>query len=139
MTQLFGRYRQFFCAALAGNADMEEVASAYTSSFIAASPAGVMTGANDRNFLETMRNGFAYYRQIGTKDMRIRHIRISPIDELHCMAHVSWTATYARKEGADVSIDFDVHYFIKKLDKEPKIFGWVTGDEQAALKQHGVI
>ena len=139
VAELFERYRNFFCAALAGNADLAQVASSYASSFIAASPAGVMMGANDAAFLETMRNGFEYYRPTGTKDMSIRHIRISPIDELHCIAHVSWTAIYTRKDGTDVSIDFNVHYFIQKLGGEPKIFGWVTGDEQAALKQHGVI
>ena len=39
----------------------------------------------------------------------------------------------------DVAIDFDVHYFVQKLDGEPKVFGWVSGDEQALLRKHGIL
>jgi len=36
------------------------------------------------------------------------------------------------------AIDFDVHYLVQKLDGDPKIFGWVSGDEQALLRKHGI-
>jgi hypothetical protein len=36
-------------------------------------------------------------------------------------------------------IDFEVHYFIQKLSGEPEVFGWVSGDEQALLRKHGII
>jgi hypothetical protein len=39
----------------------------------------------------------------------------------------------------DVTIDFDVHYLVQKLDAEPKIFGWVSGDEQALLRKYGIV
>lgn len=45
--KLFERYERFFNKSLKGDMDMEEVASLYASDFIAASPAGVMTGKND--------------------------------------------------------------------------------------------
>ncbi len=45
--KLFERYEQLFRKSLAGDADMDEVASVYASAFIAASPAGVMVGKND--------------------------------------------------------------------------------------------
>jgi hypothetical protein len=54
------------------------------------------------------------------------------------MAHVAWTATYARKDKPDVAIDFDVHYLVQHLGGAPKIFGWISGDEEAVLKQHGI-
>jgi hypothetical protein len=82
---------------------------------------------------------YAHYRAIGTKEMRIRSLDTSPIDAHHCVAHVGWTATYARKSQPDITIDFDVHYLVQDLDGEPKIFGWVSGDEQALLKKHGII
>jgi hypothetical protein len=119
--------------------DMGQVASLYASEFIGAAPAGVMTGKNDDQFKQVMAQGYAHYRAIGTKEMRIRNVRLSPIDEHHCVAHVAWTATYARKDQPDVAIDFDVHYLVQKLDGEPKVFGWVSGDEQALLKQHGIV
>lgn len=137
--KLFERYECLFNQSLGGDVNMDEVASLYASEFIAASPAGVMTGKNDDKLKQVMTQGYARYRAIGTKEMRIRNIRISPIDEHHCVAHVAWTATYARKDRPDTSIDFDVHYFVQKLDNEPKVFGWVSGDEQALLKEHGIV
>ena len=139
VNELFERYQEFFRKALKDKVDMEQVASSYASAFIAASPAGVSVGQNDEQLKQTMQQGFEYYRQIGTKDMRLRNVRIAPIDERHCLAHVAWTATYDRGNDPDVSIDFEVHYFVQQLKGTPKIFGWVSDDEQAVLKQHGVI
>jgi hypothetical protein len=137
--KLFERYERFFNNSLAGDMDMREVASLYASDFIAATPAGVMTGKNDDQLKQIMTQGYANYRAIGTKEMRIRSVRVSPIDEHHCVAHVAWTATYGRKNQPDVAIDFDVHYFVQTLNEEPKVFGWVAGDEQALLKEHGIL
>ena len=100
--KLFERYERVFNRSLrSGDVDMSEVASLYASEFIAASPAGVMTGKNDDKLEQVMAQGYARYRAMGTKAMRIRNVRLSPIDEHHCIAHVAWTATYARKDEAD--------------------------------------
>lgn len=135
----FARYESVFNLSLGGAMDMDQVASLYASEFIAASPAGVMTGKNDDQLRQVMAQGYARYRAIGTKAMRIRDLRLSPMDEHHCVAHVAWTARYARQDQPEVTIDFDVHYLVQMLDGEPKVFGWVSGDEQALLRQHGVI
>ena len=137
--EFFERYESSFKRALDGEIDMDEVASLYASEFIAASPAGVMTTKNGDQLKQVMAQGYAHYRAIGTKEMRMRNVSLSPIDEHHCVAHVAWTATYTRKDQADVAIDFDVHYFVQKLDGTPKVFGWVSGDEQALLRKHGII
>jgi hypothetical protein len=137
--KLFERYESFFNRTLRGDIDMDEMASLYASDFVAASPAGVSTGKNDDQLKQIMAQGYAHYRAIGTKEMRIRDVRLSSIDELHCVAHVAWIAIYARKDQPDVAIDFDVHYFVQKRDGEPKVFGWVSGDEQALPRTHGVI
>jgi hypothetical protein len=139
VTKLFERYETFFRKSLRGEMNMDEVASLYASDFIAASPAGVMSGKNDDRLKQVMEQGYAHYRAIGTKEMHIRNVRISPIDELHCVAHVAWTATYARKDLPETALDFDVHYLVQILDGKAKVFGWVSGDEQALLKQHGVV
>lgn len=136
--RLFERYERFFNRSLRGKSDMSELASLYASEFIGAAPAGVRAGKNDDQFRRGMAQGHDRYRAIGTKEMRIRDIRLSPIDEHHCMAHVAWAATYARTDRPDVAIDFDVHYLVQVLDGEPKIFGWISGDEQALLKKHGI-
>ena len=137
--KFFERYESFFNQSLGGDMDMDEVAALYASEFIAASPAGVMAGKNDDQLKEVMAQGYTRYRAIGTKEMRIRNIRLSPVDDHHCVAHVAWTATYTRKDQPDVAIDFDVHYFIQTLEGEPTVFGWVSGDEQELLRKHGII
>jgi hypothetical protein len=137
--ELFERYEQLFRMALTDEVDMDTVASSYAAAFVAASPAGVSVGRNDEHLKQVMRQGFENYRRIGTKDMRLRNVRIAPIDEHHCLAHVAWTAIYDRGSEPDISIDFEVHYLVQQLKDAPKIFGWVSGDEQAVLKQHGII
>jgi hypothetical protein len=137
--RLFERYESSFNRSLGGDMDMDQVAALYASEFIAASPAGVLAGKNDDRLRQVMAQGYARYRAMGTKGMRLRNLRLSPIDDHHCVAHVAWTATYARQDRADVAIDFDVHYFVQMLDGEPKVFGWVSGDEQALLKKHNII
>jgi hypothetical protein len=115
------------------------VTSSYATAFVAASPAGVSVGRNDEHLKQMMRQGFENYRRIGTKDMRLRNVRIAPIDEHHCLAHVAWTAIYDRGSEVDVSIDFEVHYLVQQLEDTPKIFGWVSGDEEAVLTEYGII
>jgi hypothetical protein len=137
--KFFERYARFFNQSLAGDMDMDQGATLYASEFIAASPAGVMTGKNDERLKQIMSDGYARYRAIGTKNMRLRGVSISPIDDHHCVARVAWTATYARQDQQDVAIEFVVHYFVQELAGEPKVFGWVSGDEQALLRQHGII
>jgi hypothetical protein len=137
--KFFERYERFFNQSLRGDMDTDEVAALYASEFIAASPSGVTTGKNDDQLKQIMAQGYARYRAMGTKEMRIRDIRLSPIDDYHCIAHVAWTASYARTGQPDIAINFDVHYFVQKLNGEPKVFGWVSGDEQALLRKHGII
>jgi hypothetical protein len=137
--EFFSRYQRFFTEGLAGNLDTETLSELYTSEFIAVSPAGVMTGKNDDTFKQNMINGYAHYRNIGTKGMMVQNIRLSPIDNQHSVAHVAWTAVYAKDSQQDIIIDFEVHYLIQELDGQIKIFGWVSGDEQALLRERGVV
>jgi hypothetical protein len=136
---LFARYQRFFNRALDSAVDLDEGTSFYASAFIAASPAGVVAGKNDDQLGRIMEQGYKRYRATGTKEMRMRDVRLSLMDEHHCVAHVAWTAIYARQGASDISIDFDVHYLVQKLNGEPKIFGWVSGDEQALLKEYGIV
>ena len=137
--KLFERYERLFNEALVGDIDVRELASLYASCFIASAPTGLMTGKNNDQLKQVMAQGYARYRAMGTKEMRIRTVRVSPLDEHHCVAHVAWTGTYARKEQPDLAIDFDVHYFVRTLDGKSKVFGWVSGDEQELLRKHGIV
>ena len=139
ITAFFRQYQQHFQQGLQGTADMAAVAASYAPAFIAASPAGVSTGHNDVQLPQVMEQGFARYRQLGTRDMLLREVHVVPIDALHCLAHVGWTASYARDGQGDIRIDFEVHYLMQLLDGKPKIFGWVAEDEEALLREHGVV
>ncbi len=135
----FKRYEGFFAQSLNGEVDAKEMAELYAREFIAASPIGVMAGKNNSEFQQVMAQGYEQYRKIGTKGMRVRGIRVSPIDELHCVAHVAWTATYANANNPSIEIDFDVHYLLQELKGKLHIFGWVSGNEEELLKEYGVI
>ena len=137
--ELFERYARFFNRALVGHVRVDEGRSFYASSFIAASPAGVTTGTNDDQLQQIMELGYQHYRSIGTKEMLMRNLEVSSLDEHHCVAHVAWTAVYVRPNASDVRIDFEVHYFVQKLNGNAEIFGWVSGDEQAVLREHGIV
>ena len=137
--EFFVRYQRFFTEALAGNLDADELLALYASDFIAASPLGVMSGQNDDTLKQNMINGYAHYRAIGTKSMQVRRIRVSPIDNQHAVAHVSWTAVYAKDMQPDISVDFEVHYFVQELKGQLRVFGWVSGDEQELLRERGIV
>lgn len=135
----FEHYARTFNQALAGEVGMDSVAALYTPEFIAASPAGVRAGRNDAELQQAMAQGYAHYRAIGTTAMRLRAVRFTPLDDLHGVAHVAWTGCYRRAEQTDeLAIDFDVHYFVRQHEGRWQVFGWVSGDEQALLRQHGI-
>ncbi len=136
---LFTRYEAFTLHALAGaEIDPAEVAALYTPEVIGASPGGVSAAKTDAEFCAALAQGHAGYRAIGTQAMRVREMRVTPIDALHCVAHVGWTATYARPDLPETQVDFDVHYLVQILDGNARVFGWVSGDEAAALRAGGI-
>jgi membrane-bound lytic murein transglycosylase MltF len=137
--QFFERYAQLFNQGLSGEVDLAAVAACYAAEFIAASPAGVSTGRNDAGLRQVMQEGYVRYRALGTKQMRIRRVAITPLDDLHCVAHVAWTAAYAQEAQPDLEIEFTVHYLMQELNAGPQIFGWVSGDEQQLLREHGIV
>jgi hypothetical protein len=119
--------------------DVEETAGAFARCFVEASPAGINCGQNDAGFREMIPKGYAFYRSIGTKSMTIIALTKTPLDERHTMVKVHWKALYSRPGGAELPIEFDVIYFLQAQDRGPKIFAYVTGDEQQVLRDHGLL
>jgi hypothetical protein len=97
--RLFERYEQLFERALNGKADMDEVTSVYASAFVGASPAGIVAGKNDDHLKQAMEQGYRHYRAIGTKMMRIRDVRISPIDDAS-LRRPRWLDRGLRPQGS---------------------------------------
>ncbi|MNY74030.1 hypothetical protein D3C86_2129600 [compost metagenome] len=72
------------------------------------------------------------------RKMALTQLRVTPIDDLHGLAHVEWRATYDIA-GAPKVIDFTNAYLVRIEESKGKVFGWITGDENAELKKHGIV
>ncbi|WP_382324137.1 nuclear transport factor 2 family protein [Hydrogenophaga sp. UC242_50] len=138
VNELFQRYEREFNRSLRGDSDLVAVANLYAKAFIAATPSGVVTGQNDDQLKRVMADGFERYRQIGMSGMKLQRLDISGIDDLHALARVDWTATYAIGNEKK-TIDFTNAYLVRREGDTATVFGWITGDEEAVMKAHGIV
>ncbi|KAA2245369.1 hypothetical protein F0L74_05240 [Chitinophaga agrisoli] len=137
--QFFRDYEKRFRDGLAGNVDTASITSAFADCFIEASPLGVHCGKNDAAFREAIPKGYDFYKGIGTTKMTIGHVTITALDDLHYMALVHWQSYYTKKDQTEVTIEFDVTYFLQHRNEELKIFAYITGDEQKVLQERGLV
>jgi len=119
--------------------DAKATAEAFSDCFIAANPGGVACGKNDEQFQSQILKGFEFYRSIGTKSMKISCLTITALDEFHVQAKVRWQSSYMKRDGKGERIDFDVIYLLQTIGERPKIFAYITGDEEKALREIGLI
>ena len=141
INDFFSEYAAGFNNALADapKADVEATAGAFADCFVEASPSGVSCGKNDEQFRAQIPQGYAFYRSIGTRSMRIAALSATPLDGCHSMVNVGWEGLYERKDGSEELIAFDVIYLVQEIDNQPKIFAYITGDEQKVLRERGLI
>jgi hypothetical protein len=102
-------------------------------------PLEFLCGKNDDGFRNAIPQGYEFYRNIGTKSMNIDSVNISSLDEYHSMVKVHWNALYSKRDGSEEKIEFDVIYFVQVIEEKPKIFAYITGDEQGVLREKGLI
>ena len=136
--QFFEAYEARFADGLAGRAVAEETAKDFADFFVEASPKGIIGGKNDQEFCDRVPKGYDFYRSIGITKMEIRQLDITELNELHYMVEVYWESFY-EKDGEADSIEFSVIYFLQHLNETLKIFAYITGDEQAVLKERGLV
>lgn len=136
--QFFDEYEKRFAEGLAGNPVAEDTATAFADFFVEASPSGIIGGKNDQEFRERVPQGYDFYRSIGITKMEIRQIDITELNELHYMVEVYWESFY-EKNGESDSIEFSVIYLLQNLNGALKVFAYITGDEQAVLKERGLV
>ena len=134
----FADYARRTNDALSGNLDVEATAGALAGCFIGAGPTGVRCSPNDEELRSVIPQGIEFYRSMGTVSMNVRATEITPLDDHHDMVRVFWTSDY-KKDGGTVTIDFEVIYLLEDTSGTPKIFGYITGDEQKAYRDHGLI
>ena len=140
MERFFARYAERFNLALADPPvmDVEGTAAAFADCFVAANPQGVACGRNDSRFHVAIPQGWEFYRRMGMTSMEIVSIHVTPLDEIHTMAKVRWNSRYRMQGGREEQIAFDVIYLLQIRDGVPKIFAYITGDEERALREKGL-
>lgn len=139
LEDFFRKYEARFNESLVGTIDIEETANSFTDCFIGANPFGVLCGKNDDQFRAVITQGYEFYKSIGTKSMIIDSVKVSSLDEYHSIVKVHWRSFYNKKDGKEELIEFDVIYFVQMIDEKPKIFAYITGDEQGILREKGLI
>lgn len=136
----FDQYRDRFNRALTGDApDIELTAELYSDCFIGANPLGVNCGNNDKTFRDAMREGYNFYKNIGITSMEIISKEITFLDDFHTMIKVRWNSNFTKKDGSKGGIEFENIYFTQTIKNQHKVFAYITGDEQAVLKEFGLI
>jgi hypothetical protein len=136
--KFFRNYEAAFNRALAGVDSSEETVQAFAGYFVAANPNGVACGSNNDEFRTAIGQGCAFYRNIGTKTARIVDLNITLLDDYHAMVKVFWDWQYV-KEGREDTLAFSVIYFVQLIEEQPKIFAFITGDEQKLLQEKGLV
>lgn len=135
----FEQYEQQFRDGMAGRqVDLDAVTACFADCFVEASPVGVICSQNDEKLRQSIPKGYRFYRDIGATAMTIENKEVTLLDDYHAMIKVHWLSGY-HKEGKQISIAFDIFYFLQYLHGSLKMFAYITGDEQKVLKEHGLI
>ncbi|MEN6342787.1 MAG: hypothetical protein ABFC89_09540 [Methanospirillum sp.] len=136
----FETYATLFALAFAEppEVDVEATANAFADCFVESGPRGVICGRNDEMFRAQIPRGYAFYRRIGIRSMTVTTLVPSQLDERHWGVRVGWTAVYD-KAGRAGEIVFDVIYLLQMTGSVPKIFAYITGDEEGQLRALGLL
>lgn len=120
--------------------DIEGVVASFAPFFVEASPKGVFGSSNGEDFRRMIPQGFARYRQVGRKAMTITLLKVTELDDFNAMARVDWDFAYERpRDGRNGNIAFQNLYFLNFSTGEPKVFAYITPDEEQSMKDHGLI
>lgn len=123
-----------------GKVDAAALAAMFADHFVGSGSAGVAGGRADDDLARFIADGIAGYRRMGATGFTVEDVTVAGIDPLHDMARVAWRFDYRRPaDGREGSIRFENVYLLTRASGEPRIFAWITADEQAALRAHGLI
>ena len=134
----FRDYAALYNKALGDAPDYQGIANCFTECFVAAGPQGAACGHNDKDMLQQLEKNYAFYKQIGAKQMQVLRTLETQIDGAHHLVKVFYRASYDRN-GQDIVIDFDVTYLLQTQAGQSRIFAFIAGDEMGAYKRAGLI
>ncbi|MGE0799595.1 MAG: hypothetical protein AB7G13_02315 [Lautropia sp.] len=136
----FREYAKAYERSLGASVDVAAIRGFFAEAFVSASVGGhVAAGANDQTFEAMLRQGYGFYKAIGTTSMRVDRVESEPLYENHDRVRVFYSAGYRKRDGTEVSIPFDVLYLLQRRSGGPKIFGFIAGDEMAVYRTHGLV
>jgi hypothetical protein len=137
----FDQYAGRFNQALKGEdmPDVKDTMNCFDHYFIESSPLGVVCSKNDDHFKDAIPKGYQFYEDTGITSMNILSKEITLLNDFHAMVKVHWSSAFRRHDHSTGTIEFDVFYFLRMEKSEYKIFAYITGDEQKALKDHGLV
>jgi len=135
----FDGYARAFERSLGERVDVAAIRGFFAEAFISAGLNGVAAGANDATFEEKLKAGYAFYKAIGTRSMKVDRVGVDTLYEDHDRVRVFYTAGYRKRDGSEESIAFDVLYLLQRRAGGPKIFGFIAGDEMALFREHGLV
>lgn len=137
---LFRDYVAAYNRSLGDAVDVKAIRAFFAESFIGAGANGqVNAGGNDDSFATALRQGYAFYKAIGTRRMDVELVHAEPLHEGHDKVVVSYRAHYKKKDGSRLEIPFQLVYLLQRRKEGPKIFGFVAGDEMALYREHGLV
>ncbi|HEY9012251.1 MAG TPA: hypothetical protein VIN06_14655 [Devosia sp.] len=120
--------------------DIDGIVASFAAYFVGSNPRGVFGGANGPELREVIPQGFARYREVGGKAMRITNLSVTELDDVNVMATVDWAFDYVRPgDGKTGTITFTNRYFLSLAGGAPKIFAYITPDEEQAMQDHGLV
>lgn len=119
--------------------DGKAAREAFAAYFVGTDPHHVRGARNGLFFRLMIPRGYRQYRKMGAKRMDLTRVDVSAIDDFHAMARTDWSSHFVRKDGSTATIDF-INVYLLHIPEggEPKIFAWITPDEQQALNEHGI-
>lgn len=120
--------------------DIDGTIESFAPYVVGSNPLGVMGGDTGPDFRRMIAEGFANYRKLGGTAMRVTGVKVIELDDFNVLARVDWLFDYKRpSDGREGSIAFQNIYFLNTAGDAPKIFAYITPDEQQAMKDHGLI
>lgn len=126
--RFFEAYVESCNGALGESPDFEAARVHFADCFLAVTSQGVRCGQNDERFLQTLREGYGYFRAVGARRLSLRKVESTPIDPGHVMAKAFFHTDYKDLSGARLSHDFDVTYLVDVTTETPRIFAFILNE-----------
>lgn len=137
--QFFHDYTEHFNNALEGKEPApDRVKNSYSGQILQSSPDKLSVYSNDQMCMDNIPRGLEFYKSIGTTCMVIDNKEITQLDDNHALAKVHWKANYDEGKTGEM-IGFNIFYLLRRENDSWQCFATMEGDEQKALKEHGLI